>query len=180
MKGVVFTEYLQFLEQEQGYDIVDKVLSQAQLQSGGVYTAVGSYDTSEMVELLTKTSQQLQVGVDELLNQFGHHLFVYFANHYPSFFEGISDPFDFLSTIDNKIHVEVRKLYADAELPKFITEYHDEKEMVLIYESSRRLGDLATGLIDACMLHFTTPYEMNKEVLDDHGERIRFRLYKNP
>ena len=39
MKGVVFTEFFDMLEQAHGYELVDKLLETTELESGGVYTA---------------------------------------------------------------------------------------------------------------------------------------------
>jgi len=70
MKGIVFTEYLEFIENKFGYEIVDKLLNEVDLPSGGHYTAVGSYDFSEMVQLLMKTSQLSKAPADKLLYGF--------------------------------------------------------------------------------------------------------------
>jgi len=50
--------------------------------------------------------------------------------------------------------VEVRKLYPDAELPHFATRHRDDQKMILEYTSSRRMSDLAHGLIEGCLNHF--------------------------
>jgi hypothetical protein len=54
-----------------------------------------------------------------------HTFFGLFAERYPALFENVSEPFAFLKNIDNYIHVEVRELYPDAELPRF---YHEQNQ----------------------------------------------------
>jgi Haem-NO-binding len=51
------------------------------------------------------------------LRSFGKHLFGRFVCNYPQFFGGINSALTFLANIEGYIHVEVRKLYPDAELP---------------------------------------------------------------
>jgi len=51
MKGVVFTEFLDMVEAKFSADMVDDIIDDAKLASGGAYTAVGTYPHSEMVAL---------------------------------------------------------------------------------------------------------------------------------
>ncbi len=174
---MIFTEYLDFLEKKHGYGLVDQVISQSQLASGGAYTSVGTYDFSEMVELLTKSSQLTNVPVPFLMKEFGKYTLPVFHKSYPKFFEGAKDAFDFLATLEDKIHPQVLKLYPDAELPKFeITETPDS--MVMVYSSSRRMADFAEGLIEGCLEHFGEVATLSSEKLSEDGSKVRFTIRK--
>ena len=87
---------------------------------------------------------------------------------------------DILSTLDDKIHPEVLKLYPDAELPRFELEKQEENELVLIYRSSRKMSDFAEGLIEACMNHFNEEGKVQSVQLDQNGEIVRFIISKVP
>jgi len=52
------------------------------------------------------------------------------------------------------IHVEVRKLYPDAELPTFTCDTSTPGRLTMLYRSSRPFADLAEGLIAGCIAHF--------------------------
>ena len=55
-----------------------------------------------------------------------------------------------LKTIDDHIHVEVKKLYPDAELPKF--QYTEQNgQLHLHYQSPRPLAGVAYTLVTACL-----------------------------
>jgi hypothetical protein len=99
MKGVIFTEFLDFVETRSGYETVDAILEKAAPASGGAYTAVGNYHFSELVALLAALSQITGTPLPELLSAYGRHLFGRFACLYPAFFETIHDPFEFLENI---------------------------------------------------------------------------------
>lgn len=122
MKGMVFTELLGFVEQTYGEDAVDDLIEGSDLPSGGAYTAVGTYDHREMQSLVTTLAAQSNTPPNELLSLFGQHLIQRFKASFPDFFKTAATLFDFLESIDNHIHVEVRKLYPDAELPEFRAE----------------------------------------------------------
>ena len=53
MKGVVFTEFLDFVEDQTSYDVVDEMLERADTPSGGVYSATGKYEYEELASLVT-------------------------------------------------------------------------------------------------------------------------------
>ena len=177
MKGIVFTEFLELVEDRFGLEVADQVLESAQLESGGVYTAVGSYPHHELVEMVGRLSAQTGVEVPVLVRTFGEHLFSRFVALYPAFFEKIDDGIEFLCGVEDHIHVEVRKLYPDAELPRFEYE-RDGATTSILYRSKRHFGDLAEGLIHACLRHFGTECEVERTDLGTEGEEsvVRFDL----
>lgn len=175
MRGIVFTEFLAFVEEGHGYAIVDQLLQRADLPSGGHYTAVGAYDFTEMVELLTQACQLTDRSASDMLRAFGQYILPVFEKNYPDFFLDQQNAFDFLSTIEDKIHPQVLKLYPDAELPKFdIT--RSEDELIMVYRSSRSMGDFAHGLIEGCLEMFDTKAQLVKENLSEDGSAVRFIL----
>jgi len=147
MKGIVFTEFLDFVALRYGDDMVDDIVDDCELPSGGAYTSVGTYGHDEMAALGGALAARTQEAIGDLVRGFGEHLAGSFARAYPVFFERSSDLFDFLESVEGHIHVEVRKLYPDAELPSFIVEERGATRMVLLYRSPRRLSRLAEGLI---------------------------------
>ncbi|WP_306642865.1 heme NO-binding domain-containing protein [Sanyastnella coralliicola] len=179
MKGVVFTEFLEMVEDKFGFDVADKIISNADLPSGGVYTAVGTYEHSEMVQLVTNLSGESGLSIPQLLNAYGNHLFTRFAAGYGQFFTGVTDGFVFLEQIEGYIHVEVRKLYPDAELPSFETKRIDDNTLEMIYTSERRMADFAEGLIEGCATHFNETYDINKENIEESGKVVRFTINRS-
>ena len=177
MKGVVFTEFLEMVEEKFSPDMVDAIIDASDLPSQGAYTSLGTYDHDEMLQLVTHLSKETNIAVPDLIRTFGEHLFTRFFAKYPQFFEGVSHAFEFLKHLEDYIHVEVRKLYPDAELPKFDYESPEPNCLVMIYSSNRPFGDLAEGLILGCINHFAIPIDLKREDLA-RGEntKIRFTL----
>jgi len=180
MKGIVFTEFLEMVEGCFSADLVDDIIDDARLPSDGAYTAVGTYDHGEMVALLIALSQRTGVPASDWLLRFGQYLFGRFVDFYPAFFEGVTDPFIFMSGVDAVIHAEVLKLYPDAELPHFSVEHHDSSKLILVYDSRRHLEDLAEGLIRGCISHFGEDISLSREVLGEGETRKeRFTLRRS-
>ncbi|MGI9507233.1 MAG: heme NO-binding domain-containing protein [Geminicoccaceae bacterium] len=179
MKGVVFTEFLEMVEDIFSPDIADQIVEEADLPSGGVYTAVGTYDHDEIVALVQNLSIETNLGVDELLHTFGKHLFGRFVEGYPVFFEGRQDAFKFLQSVEEYIHVEVKKLYPDADLPSVIASLESPDHLKIVYRSDRNMGDLAQGLIEGCIKHFDEPIAvLRSEASAASGHQTEFDLVR--
>ncbi len=176
MKGMVFTEFLEMVESAHSYNMVDRIIEEARLPSGGAYTAVGTYDHAEMWSLVSQLSHATGTAVPDLMQAFGRHLAQRLANSHPVFFEA-SSLFDFLASVDSLIHVEVRKLYPDAELPHFEVLERTPQRMQLVYRSPRHFGDLAEGLMQGAAAHYGEPVRITRETVSEvSGSHIRFTL----
>lgn len=178
MKGIVFTEFLEMVEGAFGYDTVDHIIVDSKVPSEGVYTAVGTYPHSEIVQLVVALSQRTETPVPKLLHTFGRYMFDTFSKNYTSFFEGIDSAFDFFESIDQYIHVEVLKLYPDAQLPKFYTESRGDRELHLVYESDRKMADFALGLLEKGLEYFKEDATIEMKPLIEDGSKVLFLIRK--
>jgi hypothetical protein len=171
VKGVVFTAFLEMVESQFSANMTDDIIDDCDLPSGGAYSAVGTYPHEEMVDLVVALSKRTGIPIPDLLRAYGEHLFSHFFATHPSFFANVHDALSFLSGIEVIIHAEVLKLYPDAQLPRFETEHHSPKKLILLYDSSRHFEDLAEGLIMGCISHFGEPIDMQREIFEVQGRR---------
>ena len=179
MLGVVFTEFLNMVEEKFDLDTVDAIIDPAKIENDGAYTAVGSYSHRDIVSLVIALSQHANAPVDDLVHTFGHHLAGRFAKLYPQFFDGYTDPFEFLSTVDRHIHREVKKLYPNAQLPSIQTEQIDEHSLAVVYQSHRSFGKLAEGLIQGALDYYSCDATIETENLSpDDASNVRFIVRK--
>lgn len=174
MKGIVFTEFLEMVEEDHGYEMVDKIIESSELESDGIFTSVGTYPHSEMVKLLVSLNRETQIPLPDLLHKFGRYLFDTFVVAYPAFFEGFTNSFDFLNSIENYIHVEVLKLYPDAQLPSFETKLNGVNQMRMVYSSDRKMAQLALGLIEKAVEHFKENATIDTVQMEDDGRKVLF------
>ena len=164
MKGFVFTELTELAERKFGEDAMDNVFDNVELSSGGAYTSIGYYAAEELNTLVVELAKRQSICPQVLVHGFGEHLFSQFERQFPRFFTDIDNAFDFLAQVDGVIHVEVRKLYPDAELPRFESSIEGDR-MVIDYFSPRGLADLASGLIDACIAYYGGGIAVKREDL---------------
>lgn len=157
MKGIVFTEFLDMVEAAHSAEMVDAIIAEAEPANGGAYTAVGTYPAAELGALVGALARHTVTPAPELLRRFGRHIFARFTAAYPHFFDGQEDVLVFLASIEDVIHIEVRKLYPDAELPTLQATPTGPGGMRLVYRSPRCMADFAEGLIEGAAAHFAQP-----------------------
>lgn len=153
MKGMVFKELLSMVEQNFGEEFADDLIDSLQLDSDGAYTSVGTYDHSEILAIVTKLSEKTGADSRDLVKAFGKHLLATFFKIHPEYFQ-VESASAFLSSVDQFIHIEVKKLYPDAELPKLDFSEVNDTTISIAYESKRPFADLAEGLIEMTFEHF--------------------------
>ncbi|WP_417525694.1 heme NO-binding domain-containing protein [Marinovum sp.] len=177
MKGLVFTELLSMAEQALGEAAVDDILDGLDLETDGAYSAVGNYPCGELMRIVGAISDHTAIPVPELQRQFGRWVHGQFVKGYPAFFEDKSNALAMLDAIENEVHVEVRKLYPDAELPSFETEWHGPRALTMTYRSDRPLVPFCHGMIEACVAHFDQPAEITVTEFGSHAARAaRFHV----
>ena len=174
MKGLVFTEFMELVESKFGEDMVDDLIDETNPASDGAYTAVGTYNHQELIDMVVVLSERVDVPVPDLVNVFGHHLAEVFATKFKSFFDESWSTIEFLKSIDNHIHVEVLKLYPDAELPEFSFDDSNPDAFQLNYRSTRGFADLAHGLIQGTAKYYGEDITINRvdSVNGDHHETM--------
>lgn len=181
MKGMIFTELLDMVEDGLGLAMKDRVLQRARPASGGSYTAVGDYNVDELLGLVKALAAETGQPEEDLLESFGAHMFGHFTRHHGRFFSGTQSCFDFLCHVDDYVHVEVRKLYPHAELPGFTYPHRDDSRLVMEYQSPRPLSAFATGLVRAAIAYFAEPVHLTVEDLSaGAGTAARYTLTRTP
>ena len=114
-----------------------------------------------------------------MLRGFGKHLFRSLVDRYSVMVSVYSDAFSLLEAIESVIHVEVLKLYPDAELPSFHYDRIGPNELILIYRSERGLGQLVDGLLEGCFQHYGEIVQIDREELSGaRNTHVRFRMLR--
>ena len=179
MKGIVFTEFLDLVEDKFGLEMVDYIITKSELESQGIYTSIGTYSFSEMLQLLTHLSAKTGLPIDKLLLVYGEHFFSVIEKSYPGLLATYKDPIDMISSIENHIHVEVRKIYPDAELPTFTVIEKTDNKLIMDYTSSRAMHHFGLGLMNKTFAHFDSTATIVLEKIKSDGTEVRFVINKN-
>jgi hypothetical protein len=132
-----------------------------------------------MLAMVGALSEQSGIPASDLCKVFGEWLFPKLARNFEFAVRSHTDAFAFLSSLDGLIHVEVQKLYPQAELPSVPVTRMDDRELVMEYRSKRPFADVAEGLLRGTLAWFGERAELRREPLDDDTSRsARFRIVR--
>jgi hypothetical protein len=159
--------------------MVDEIILNSILESEGAYTSIGAYNFSEMIQLLNHLSNKSGISIDNLLFIYGEHFFSVIEKSYPGLLAVYKDPIEMLSSIESHIHVEVIKIYPDAELPTFVVEEKSKNTLIMKYKSSRAMHHFGLGLMNKTFEYFNTSAEIIVEKIKEDGTEVRFIINKN-
>ena len=177
MKGAVFTEFIEFVEENYGFDTADVMLEPEEgLEK--VYTQGGNYPTEELIGLILSVNETEKVEVEEIVYNFGIYLFPKLVRMAPFLIQDSNKTLDVISKVDSYIHIEVKKLYPEAELPKFKVDKLDSNYLEIEYLSEKRLEILAKGLMMGVAKHFNETIEVELEVIAEEPHTVLFKVRK--
>jgi len=181
MKGVIFTQFLEFATDRYGGETVARLTAPNGTPATAHYRALGNYDHAELVALADAVAAAVGEARALLLERFGRALFAHFAALYPVFFYEVDSALSLLARIETYVHGEVKKLYPDAEFPRFECVERAPGTLEMTYRSTRPLADVAEGLIRGCIEHFGDAIEVRREDLPGAtGCAARFTLTGAP
>jgi hypothetical protein len=176
MKGIVFTELIEFLEDNFGFDATDEIIEKANLENGGAFTQVGQYPFEELVKLVVSICEVSRKPMNEVLEIFGEHLFKRLVAIYGEGANAYKGTIDFLANVDQQVHVEVAKLYPDADLPRFFVKEKTDDFISIVYQSEKKLEDFATGLMKGCAKYFNEEISITKENISNNPYEVKFEV----
>lgn len=140
---------------------------------------VGNYPCKELMALVAGFSKHSGIPGAELQRLFGDWMMQSFGRNFPQFLAGRQGSFGMLEAIEGDIHVEVRKLYRDADLPTFDTRRPEPDVLEMTYTSPRPLTDFRQGLIESCTERFGEAAKItraNRDTADLTITDFRIRL----
>ncbi len=168
MKGVVFNLLEAVVTRVHGDETWDALLEAARLD--GAYTSLGSYPDADLTKLVAAASAALGTPAETVIRWFGRGALPLLAERYPSFFSGHVSAQSFVSTLNDIIHPEVRKLYPSADTPDFEFHRPSEETLVVGYRSKRKLCALAEGLIDGAASYYAQVVTIEQPLCMNRGD----------
>jgi hypothetical protein len=167
MKGIVFNVLEEMVIEQCGMLAWNEILETQKVE--GIYTAGESYPDEELFGLVGCISAKTDIPVEILVGAFGERLFKGLAERNPMFIEAEDTLKGFLKSVHDVIHIEVRKLYENPNLPDFEYEEGADNTLLMRYRSPRKLCILAEGLIRGASYHYNTTIEIEHPVCMHKG-----------
>lgn len=161
VKGIIFNLFEDQVEADGGGAAWDELLDAADLEGG--YSAIGNYPTAELAALTAARSRQTGCDDQQVLRSFGHSALTGLAEQFPAFFTPHVRTREFLLTLNDVIHPQVRKLHAAARPPEFDFTVIGDDQVRIVYRSARQLCSMAEGMIAGAATYFGETAEITHE-----------------
>jgi hypothetical protein len=148
MKGIVFNLLEEVIRRDRGEEAWDDLLRAAGMD--GAFTSLGNYPDAALDDLVRTAAVRYDRSEADMLRWFGRRAMALLAGRYPEFFRRSTSTRGFLTTLNDIIHPEVRKLYPGAYVPVFDFDFDPAASGAIRmgYRSRRRLCHLAEGFIE--------------------------------
>lgn len=172
MKGIIFNIFEQFICENWSVETYEAVFARCPLKTKEPYVGPLSYPDSDLAVILSKTCEMLDIELDEGLKRFGAFAFEKLQAKYPELVSEHAGARNFLMTIDSVIHTEIKKLYPDAQTPRFTYLDLSDTQLVMNYQSKRQMCALVEGLIQGVAKHFNTEIQCEHTKCIKRGDEL--------
>lgn len=169
MKGIIFNLVEDAVTAQHGEAVWDRLLLDAGVDGG--YTSLGDYPDAELFALVAAASAALEAPPEAVLRTLGHSAVLGLAGMYPHFFTPHTTTADFVVTLNDVIHPEVRKIHRNATPPEFGFERGPEGLRVE-YRSHRGLCALAEGMIGGAATYYGEHAAVTHEQCTHQGDSV--------
>lgn len=178
MKGIIFTELIEMMEDLMGLEFTNKVIEDARLENEGAYTAIGTYPPQDMFKIMASLSMHAGNTPESLMKSYGEYLFYRIIETHKKELTECCDTFSFLQKLNNIVKMEVLKLNPKATIPSIKAKLLDKSSMEVLYKSDQQMADLIHGIMSESAKHFRETINIQQELLGGNGSRVKFLLKK--
>ena len=177
MKGTIFKHLEAYIVEVGGYESLELILEQVELESTRPFVGPLFYPDSDLLSIFGAACQHFSLEPGATLQSFGEFLFHRLAADSPHFLRGVDTVVEMLHQVDGVIHVEVKKLSPESYLPRLRCETLGEGKVLMTYQSDRKLCQLFVGLARGAAQHFRqTMRETELACMHRQDEECRFEF----
>jgi hypothetical protein len=153
MKGIVFVNFNEFINELWGDEFWDNLLNEAELPSGGVYTTFGTYDDQKLFTLICLGVDKKNIYVKYAQFVSVKWAFREFYSFAPAGVHNFTDVFESAHTVQSFIHLEADKLDTDTLPPKSMFLSETPKKILSHYQSAGKLCFLCEDILPSPATH---------------------------
>jgi predicted hydrocarbon binding protein len=146
MHGIIFIELKKFVIENFGANTWRELIAQTTKRT--VYLATDVYPDQEVVDIVTAASKALKKPIPDILEAFGEFIVPDLAKVYGSLIKPSWGFLDLLENTEKVMHTSVRLKNPGAEPPMLQCARKSPTEVVITYNSKRRMCALAKGIIE--------------------------------
>ncbi|MBV9774893.1 MAG: heme NO-binding domain-containing protein [Gemmatimonadetes bacterium] len=153
MHGIIFAELKKYVDARLGADAWRPLLREAGLGSR-IYVPVRTYPDEEVVALVSAASRTTGLAPAAILEDFGEFIAPDLIGMYRSLIRAEWRTLDFIANTEQTIHKVVRLNDSQALPPEIACTRSGSREVVVHYNSPRRMCAVARGIIRGVAAHY--------------------------
>ena len=176
MKGHIFNLFEQFIVETAGAEVYDEIYDRCEFQSDGVFVRPGNYPDADLVELVDRAMDHLGLTAQQGHFEFGEWIFPHLTRLVPGDVVDVGHPKSFLMKLDEIHQVELKKLWPDAQPPKFSCEDTGPDSMAFTYDSPRQMFVLIDGVLRSVANYYSIPMRWKKTFRDSEAGHLTCRF----
>ena len=150
--GIIFSEMKKYVEDTLGSDAW-KVLVEREI-ARQTYSPASSYPDQEFKVIVESVAGLTRTTANTVVERFGEFIAPQLLGMVPSLLQPAWRTLDVIENTENTIHKLVRVQHAGATPPYLRVHRSDADEVVVFYDSPRKLCFLAKGIIKGLSVHF--------------------------
>jgi predicted hydrocarbon binding protein len=175
MHGSILYLLTKFISSRVGEGGLQKILATARRQDVA-YVPTMMYPDGDAVAIVTAAAQLTGQPAGALLDAFGEYIVPSLLTLYEALVDPSWKTLDLLENTESTIHRVVRMKSPGAEPPRLKCRRESRDEVVIVYESERRMCDVAVGIIRGVADHYGEQVEIHQrrcmQRSDDHCEIV--------
>jgi predicted hydrocarbon binding protein len=162
MQGILFVELSRYLDERFGAGAWQGILAAEELSERD-YRPDRAAPDEEFVRLIQRAAAESDEDVETTLEDFGQYLgSELLGGLYGMLIDPSWDLMEFLEHAEGTIHTVVRARDPNANPPRLHAERAGPDDLVIGYDSPRRLCSLAKGIVRAAARHFDETVELDE------------------
>lgn len=168
MHGIVFNELKRYADTKHGAGTWKALLAKAGLD-GKEYNPLSHYPDQEIAALVSAASAATRTPSALVLEDFGEFIAPSLLTMYANLILPRWKTIDLIDETEGTIHAVVRQRVKDAAPPKLATKRVSPEEVILTYDSPRRMCSLAKGIARGLAKHFKETISIDEKQCMHHG-----------
>lgn len=153
MHGIIHLELKKFVERTFGGQAWSALVEQAGL-GAEIYTPLRSYPDQQLFALLQTAVELTGIDRDTLIEQFGEFLVPTYLDVYSRLLDPSWRTLDVIEHTEETIHRVIRARQPDVAPPRLKVARPSSHEVVVTYDSDRKLCGIARGIARGLARHF--------------------------
>jgi len=162
MKASVVKCIEDLVSEKFGRDKWEAILTESSLPKDSMFLPMADVEDAKVLEIVGNTAKVLGITLEQALDAFADYwVNVYGLKIYKPYYQGAKNAREFMLKLDG-MHERLTKNIPNARPPRFKYEWKNDRTLVMTYDSSRGLIDLAVSMTKAIGTYFKEEIKVSK------------------